>query len=166
MKINTYLISLFFGCAALLFSGCAFLSKGSTQAVVIRSTPEGAEVKVNGTIIGKTPLRVPLPRQDLYRIDVAAPGFAPQAALITPTSENYRRRVLQWGIDYDLGAAKDLVPEVLIIELKPALSDYSAEDRYIQMVGQITRADALLASGEINLASHRYLVAQILSFYN
>jgi hypothetical protein len=165
MRFKATLHTLVFGLIALSLSGCAFFTKGSTQSVVIRSTPEGAAVKVNGTEIGKTPLKVKLALKDLYRVDVVKPGFADQAALVMPTSEQYEKRIFRWGIDYDLGAALDLVPGEFNIELKPALVEYTTEDKYEQLVAQITRADAMLASGELDAATHRYLVNQIVSFY-
>lgn len=166
MRLKTPFVFVILSLASLFLSGCAVFTKGTTQAVVIRSVPEGAVVKINGTAIGNAPVKVTLSRQDVYRVEVEKPGFAPQAALITPTSESYDRRFLRWGIDYDLGATKDLVPEELVIELKPSTGDYSGEDKYLQMVAQVTRADALLASGEIDKSSHRYLVNQIVAFYS
>ncbi|MEY4487593.1 MAG: hypothetical protein RIQ79_101 [Verrucomicrobiota bacterium] len=165
MRLKATLTTLALGFIALTLSGCAFITKGSTQSVVIRSTPEGATVKVNGTEIGHTPLKVKLSLKDLYRVDVVKAGFADQAALVMPTSEEYEKRILRWGIDYDLGAAMDLVPGEFNIELKPALGEYGSDDKYEQMVAQITRADAMLASGELDAATHRYLVNQIISFY-
>ncbi len=165
MRFKATLYTLVLGCIALTLSGCAFITKGSTQSVVIRSAPEGAAVKVNGIEIGHTPLKVKLVLKDLYRVDVVKAGFADQAVLVMPTSEAYEKRIFRWGLDYDLGAALDLIPGEFNIELKPALGEYGLDDKYEQLVGQITRADAMLASGELDSTTHRYLVSQIISFY-
>jgi PEGA domain len=165
MRLKTSLITLTLGIVALTFSGCAFFTTGRSQSVVIRSNPEGAVVRVNGIEIGHAPLRVALPREDLFRVDIEKAGYASQAALIMPNSENYQKRLFRWGVDYDLGATKILVPEELVVELKPAMGDFSGEDKYQQMVGQITRADAMLASGELDAVAYRNLVKQIIAFY-
>lgn len=165
MRIITSLLALTLGTATLALSGCAFYTNGSKQAVVIRSMPEGAEVKVNGTRIGVAPVKVALKREDLFKIDVEKAGFAPQSELIIPSSETYERRFLRWGIDYDLGATKELVPNEISFKLLPAEVEDSTKDKYLQMVGQINRADAMLSTGQLDAATHRYLVGQIIQTY-
>lgn len=49
-------------CAVLLLSGCAAIFRGTTQLIPITSSPVGAEVIVNGELVGRTPLEVELGR--------------------------------------------------------------------------------------------------------
>jgi hypothetical protein len=147
-------------------SGCAFLSKGAKQTVIVRSTPSGATASINGTEVGVTPFQVKLRRDEVFRIDLAKNGFAPESAVILPSSEEYDARLLRWGLDYQLGAATDLVPDELALELKPALGESGGGDPYTEMVAQITRADAMLASGELTAADHKYLVGKIVSTFH
>ncbi|TAG28364.1 MAG: PEGA domain-containing protein, partial [Verrucomicrobia bacterium] len=127
--------------------------------------PAAAITKINGTQVGQTPFRVDLARKDVFRVDFEKNGFAPQSALLLPSSTEYEARFLRWGIDYDLGAVNDLVPAELFIELKPALGGIAMADRFSEMSAQVLRADALLASGELTRDDHAYLIQQIVATY-
>ncbi len=165
MRITQLLFSLVLGALTLGFSGCAVVSNGTKQAVVIRSTPEGATIKINGQAIGVTPVKVSLARQDVYLLEVQKPGFSPLQELILPSSEEYEKRFLRWGVDYDLGAAKSLIPGEINFVLKAPTAEMGVEDKYLQLVSQINRADAMLRTGELDVATHRYLVAEIVKSY-
>ena len=133
--------------------------------VVVHSTPAGATTKINGTTVGQTPFKVKLKRSEVFRLDFEKPGFASESALLLPSSTAYEERYLRWGLDYDLGVTTDLVPGELNVELKPALAPAGSGDRYAEMSAQILRADAMLASGELSAADHKYLVEQIIATY-
>jgi len=165
MKISSLLITLTLIVATVALSGCASITNGRTQNVVIRSIPEGAVVKINGKEVGMSPVKVSLSRQDLYRVDIAKPGFAPAVELIVPSSEAYARRFFRWGLDEQLGASKVLVPDELNVELKAPTADLGTSDKYLQLVGQINRADAMLRTGELDAATHRFLIGQIVTAY-
>jgi hypothetical protein len=165
MKFSSWSALVLLALASVAGSGCAVFTKGRKQEVVVRSTPTAAVAKINGTEVGQTPFRVKLRRVDVFRIDFEKPGFTPQSALIMPSATAYEERFLRWGIDYDLGVVTDLIPAELRVELKPALGDIVLADRFAEMSGQIVRADALLASGELTPADHKYLIDQILAAY-
>lgn len=166
MKLHTLAVALLVAASSLALSGCAVFSKGKSQTVVVRSVPAGAVAKINGTEVGRTPFKVDLARAEVYRIDFEKPGFSPQSALLMPSSTEYDRRFLRWGIDYDLGAASDLLPGELVVELKPQLGEVTLADRFEEMTAQINRADAMLSTGEITRADHKYLVEQITATYH
>ncbi len=147
-------------------TGCAVLTKGKKQTVVVRSTPAGAVAKINGTVVGQTPFKVKLSRDEVFRVDLEKNGFESASAILLPSSTNYDQRYLRWGLDYDLGRATDLVPEALVLELKPALGEVTQQDRFAEMSAQIIRADALLASGELTKADHKYLVEKIVEAFH
>jgi propanediol dehydratase large subunit len=105
MKISAVIASVVLRAVSLATSGCAVFTKGRSQTVVVRSTPADAVAKINGVEVGRTPFKVKLSRSEVYRLDFAKSGFAPQSAVLLPSSEQYDRRFLKWGIDYDLGAA-------------------------------------------------------------
>lgn len=147
-------------------TGCAVITNGRKQEVIIRTTPAGAVTKINGTEVGATPFKVDLVRRDVFRIDFEKPGFAPKAALLLPSTAEYDERFLRWGIDYDLGAATTLMPSELMVQMQPKLDDLTLADRFDEMSAQIVRADALLASGELSTDEHKYLVDQIIATYH
>lgn len=166
MKFPLITAALLAGFSLTFLSGCAVLTKGSKQTVVVRSTPAGATAKINGVEVGETPFRVKLRRDEVFRIDLEKNGFASESAIILPSSSNYDQRFLRWGLDYDLGRATDLIPEELSVELTPALGEFTSADRFEEMSAQIVRADAMLASGELSTADHRYLVSRIVETYH
>lgn len=166
MKFPLLSAAVLAGCVTVATSGCAFVTKGQRQTVVIRSTPSGAVAKINGTVVGTTPFKVKLKRDEVFRVDLEKNGFSPEAAILLPSSTNYDQRFLRWGLDYDLGAATELVPGELALELKPALGEISDSDRFAEMSAQIVRADAMLASGELTAADHKYLVEKIVATYH
>ena len=147
-------------------TGCAVLTKGKKQTVVVRSTPAGAVAKINGTVVGQTPFKVKLARDGVFRVDLEKNGFESASALLLPSATHYNQRQLRWGVDYDLGRTTDLVPGALEFELKPALGEASQADRFAEMSAQIVRADALLASGELTKADHKYLVEKIVEAFH
>lgn len=166
MKFPLLTAALLAGFSLTFSSGCAVLTKGSKQTVVVRSTPAGATAKINGFDVGETPFRVKLRRDEVFRVDLEKPGFAPASAILLPSSSNYDQRFLRWGLDYDLGRATDLIPGELALEMTPTLGDFTSSDRFEEMSAQIVRADAMLASGELSVADHRYLVARIVDTYH
>jgi len=165
MKPFVLFMSVLVGFAAFSQTGCALVTQGRKQAVVVRSNPEGAVTKINGTEVGQTPLKVKLKRDEVFRVDFAKNGFESDSAVFLPSSSAYDARYLRWGIDYDLGAAKELIPQEMLVELRPALAETGAGDRYSELAAQINRADALLLTGELSKADHKYLVDKILSAF-
>ncbi|MEM8486533.1 MAG: PEGA domain-containing protein [Bacteroidota bacterium] len=60
---------------AILISGCGTLKHGGMQNLDISSNPVGAEVTVNGTEYGITPVTVELPRRNNHTISVSLAGY-------------------------------------------------------------------------------------------
>lgn len=152
-------------CLVLGLAGCAVFTKGRTQVVTIRSNPGGADVTIDGLYVGRTPVSVRLPRDKARSVTVSKAGFASQGAVLLTRPNEYEKRFLRWGIDYELGAMTELSPDDLVVDLKPEKLKISDGDRYAQMKAQVARADALMDAGTIGAADHRYLVEQITKFY-
>jgi len=62
--------------ALILLSGCATLFKGDTQAVPVTSEPAGAEVLVNGILMGTTPIKLKLKTNKTYTITIRKNGVS------------------------------------------------------------------------------------------
>jgi hypothetical protein len=140
--------------------------QGQADGCRVRSVPSGATALINGTEVGQTPFKVKLNRDEVFRLDFAREGFAPQSALLMPSDSTYEQRFLRWGIDYDLGVTTSLVPDELVVQLQPALGQVTAANRYEEMSAQIARADELLAEGKITASDHQVLVRQIAATYH
>ena len=165
MKISSLLPSILVGVALLSASGCAIVAKGRTQSVTIRSNPPGATALINGQEAGKTPLTVTLKRTSSYNIELRKPGFENAPTVVLPVGNEYSKRFLRWGIDYDLGAMTDLTPGDLMVDLRPALPPGTEGDRFLAMSYAVLQADALLATKEISAADHKYLVSEIVKSF-
>jgi len=61
--------------AIFTFNGCATLFKGSTEAISYSSDPPGAEVYVNGQLMGTTPFQLQMKSNQTYTIEFRKDGY-------------------------------------------------------------------------------------------
>ena len=59
----------------LLLCGCATIFKGNSSKVDMNSEPQGAQVIVNGNLMGETPVRLKLESKHTYSIEFKKDGF-------------------------------------------------------------------------------------------
>ncbi len=65
-------------CFVVAVSGCATIMAGGPDHIPVNSNPPGAQVFVDGVLVGQTPMVVTLDRERSHgTIQVQAPGFAP-----------------------------------------------------------------------------------------
>lgn len=55
--------------------GCATIINGTTQTIPVATEPPGAEVYVDGTIKGHTPVNLQLNRKESYQVRLALSGY-------------------------------------------------------------------------------------------
>lgn len=67
---------------ALLLCGCATLFKSSTTPVSMSTSPDGAQVYVNGTYMGVTPVQLTLTSKESYTIEFRKQGFASKTVFL------------------------------------------------------------------------------------
>ena len=80
MKAIKILLALFI--SVILFSGCATIFKGSTEAVNFTSQPQNADVIVNGVNLGKTPVELSLKTNKTYTIEFKKEGFSSRTVVL------------------------------------------------------------------------------------
>ncbi len=157
MKLPSLTTALLAGFVALSSTGCAVFSKNSKQTVVVRSTPAGAVAKINGAEVGRTPFKVRLNRDEVYRVELEKPGFAAAQGLFIPsTFVQGDSPMASFG-----SPATSLFPSELDLALSPSIGESSEADRFAAMTALIGRADAMLSSGQISASEHKTLVAKI-----
>ncbi len=106
-----------------LATGCATIVHGSSQDVNVSSSPDDAEVWVDGARIGKTPTRLTLKRGESHLIKIQKEGFKDVMLKVD-------KQVSAWiignvifggiigcGIDFISGGAYDLKPDRLDVNL-------------------------------------------------
>lgn len=66
--------------AALVFAGCATIFSGTSDDITFRSEPSGAQVMIDGIMVGTTPVTVPVDRPGLddSRVTVQLDGYEPR----------------------------------------------------------------------------------------
>src|SRR5678810_338390 len=60
---------------AWLGAGCATMFYGTTQEVPVTSVPDGAEVRIQGAVRGKTPVTLTLERKPDYEMEISKAGY-------------------------------------------------------------------------------------------
>ena len=68
--------------ACLYLSSCATLFKGTSENVAFNSNPDRAEVWINGTKRGETPLAIKLVSKETYTIEFRKEGYKSRAYTI------------------------------------------------------------------------------------
>ncbi|MFC2129196.1 PEGA domain-containing protein [Bacteroidota bacterium] len=99
---------------ALTFTSCATLFTGTTQSVTIDSQPQGANIVIDGQLVGTTPARVRLDRDlnaifdDGKYIRLEKDGYVPDGYIlgadIEPFSVLNMFNVFFWAVDGATGA--------------------------------------------------------------
>jgi PEGA domain len=70
-------------CAGFLTGSCASIIHGTSQEVSISSNPTGAQVTVDGVLMGKTPVVAKLGRGDTHKVRIELPGYEPYETALT-----------------------------------------------------------------------------------
>jgi len=114
-------------CAVLLtgLSGCATLVDGGPYFVTIRSRPEGADLRVDGDHVGRTPMEVLVSRsRHGHKIELALAGRAPYSGWIVeednPWTPLSALTIIGLFVDIATGADRRPMAEQPTIVLAPA----------------------------------------------
>ena len=60
-----------------VFPGCATIIDGPTQKVNVKTEPVGAQVFVNGRLVGQTPVTAVVSRWGMHRVRIELAGYKP-----------------------------------------------------------------------------------------
>lgn len=66
----------------LMLSSCATLFKGSNENVDFSSEPVGADVYINGTLAGRTPVKIELQSKNTYTIEFKKEGYETKSYIL------------------------------------------------------------------------------------
>lgn len=152
--------------SALLFLGCEHLRSGVPQEVVILSFPTEASVYINGQASGITPVTLALPRKINHEIRLEKRGYNPAVKYITPVPNEKAENFVRFGLSEDLGYYVDLEPSKLKAKMLSELVPGSlGADPFEKMAIQALKADELLEAGEMTPLEHKYVIEQIIEFF-
>ena len=161
--------------SAILFiffaTSCATIFSGTTQKIKIDSYPQGADIVIDGEIVGSTPAKV--------RVDRDFDTFIDGGKYISLESEGYEAHgyrldtyfnfvsVLNlfnpvfWGIDVATGAIAEY-DDYYVFELQPLAEEYQRAGSEIPDYKRIAELKDLLDSGAITQEEFEQEKAEIL----
>lgn len=154
-----------------LTTGCATITRGSTDTLVVESEPPGAEIKLSNGLSGKTPATFTLPRKDALVVKIQKAGYEPVEVNITPQvsgagGAGMAGNVLVGGligaaVDAGSGAMNDLLPNPVRVNLVPQ-EGAALDDSGLGAEGRLARLKALKNAGAITASEYRRQRAEIL----
>lgn len=166
MKVLPYLTLSLIGIGTLLFSGCASFQSGVPQKVIILSFPTEASVYINGDATGITPIEIALPRKVTHEIRFEKQGYNSAVKYFAPVPNDKAENFIRFGLKEDLGYYVDLEPGTMKAKMKSELVPTSTgADPFERMAQQALEADRRLETGEITPLEHKYIIEQIIEFF-
>jgi hypothetical protein len=166
MQVYPYLTFVLIGLASLFFSGCASFERGVPQKVVILSFPTEASVYINGVAMGITPMEIALPRKTTHEIRLEKKGYNSAVKYFSPVPNYKAGNFIRFGLQADLGYYVDLEPGTMKAKLRSGLVPTSTgADPFERMAQQTLAADSQLEAGEITALEHKYIIEQIINFF-
>ena len=121
-----------------LLSGCGTLKHGSTQNIDISSSPVGAEVVINGSEYGVTPLTIELERRSSHTISVSLAGYQNFQIIVDRKWSKWAiGNILLGGpigliIDHSTGGMYRLSKSQIVAQLESTgMTDVSVDDETI-----------------------------------
>lgn len=109
----------------ILTTGCATIIKGTTQGVPISSDPSGADIFVDGMLVGTTPTDVELKRKRDHLIVIEKKNYSPKSIAVVKNvggavwGNIIAGGLIGWGVDAASGAQNNLTPKTIFVRLEP-----------------------------------------------
>ena len=113
--------------ALLFLSGCATVTRGTKDTLIVESDPSGADVRLSSGQVGKTPTSFKLPRGDALVVTISKDGYETVSVNVHPQvvgagAAGMAGNVLVGGligagVDAFSGAMKDLKPNPVNVKM-------------------------------------------------
>ena len=111
-------------------------------------------------------MEMSLPRKLTYEIRLEKHGFNPAVKYFAPVPNDQAHNFIRFGLKEDLGYYVDLEPGNMKAELESELVPASiGADPFERMAKQALEADRRLEAGEITPLDHKFIVEQIIQFF-
>lgn len=120
-----------------LFTGCATVTRGTKDVLVIESDPPGAEVQLSNGMRGKTPTSFKVARRNSLTVSIEKEGYEPLTVQVNPVvagagAAGMAGNVLVGGIvgigvDAATGATMNLKPNPVRVTLVPLKKEEEAQ---------------------------------------
>ncbi len=126
MKITLGRVA-FIGILGLLTSGCATITRGTTEVLVVETTPTGADVEISNGMRCKTPCSLEMKRKNNIVVDISKEGYEPVrvnvlsqvagAGAAGMAGNVVLGGIIGAGVDAATGATKQLKPNPVQVTL-------------------------------------------------
>ena len=159
--------------AVAVLAGCASIVAGSSQVVSVNSNVDQAEVRINGTTVGRTPFNGQIKRGKDTVVEVSKSGYASQSTTLSTKIEPiFFGNIIFGGVigsttDLEKGACWENAPASVYVNLN-SKSVSSVEFRkdselkcYAMTHASAIQAEAAAGSGEHLDALRRGFFAQV-----
>jgi hypothetical protein len=127
--VNTRILPILLVAASITLPGCATITRGTTEVLVVNSDPGGAEVEISDGHRCRTPCSVELKRKHDYHVTIEKPGYERvdtdvRATIVGAGAAGMAGNVMLGGligagVDAATGATKGLKPNPLDVRLSP-----------------------------------------------
>lgn len=137
------------------------MSKGTTQAIPVSSVPSGADVKIDGTWVGQTPMAVQAARKTDHLLTVEKRGYQTQSVAITrhvggAVFNNIWMAefgLIGWGVNAMSGAQFNLTPETIAVKLTAVTAGAQAtpvsQSSAAKFIEELKKLDELRAAKKL-----------------
>lgn len=138
--------------------GCATIVKGTSQKVPIASDPPGADILVDGSRVGQTPMAVEMKRKHDHLVTIQKTGYRPQSVAVVKDvggavwGNIIAGGLIGWGVDATSGAQYNLVPKTLSVRLESEVptSLHAGNDDQAIFVSRLKALDQMRESKQIS----------------
>ena len=115
-------------------SGCATLFTGSSDNIIFESDPSGAEIVIDGLVVGRTPTTVSVKRPGLgdKQVTLRLDGYSPVTFTLTKSFNTIAilnlSNVFGWGIDVLTGAVMKYDKQLYNVDMSRGSVSFNLQD--------------------------------------
>ena len=139
-------------------AGCATIVKGSHQKVPIASELPGADVLVDGSMVGQTPLNLEMKRKNDHLVTIQMAGFRPKSVAVVKDvggavwGNIIAGGLIGWGVMHRPAAQYNLTPKTISVTLEPASAVMVTESNVDPsiFVSKLKALDDMKANGQVS----------------
>lgn len=154
----------------LVLTGCATITRGTTEVLVVNTDPPGAKVEISDGHQCSSPCSVELKRKHDYHVKIVKAGYEPietdiKSQIVGAGAAGMAGNVLVGGIigvgvDAYTGATKGLKPNPLTVSLEPAYGSQAVPALGTAVLTDVAAVASLAAVAVENMCTQSSRVDQ------